>query len=179
MLNMWGDWYKRMEKDKPPYGDDLKTCQMAGEFLGDMKTVEDWGCGLGIFKRFCKGKYIGIDGTNTPAVDKWVDLSFYKSSVDGIMMRHVLEHNYGWKTVLDNAISSFNKKMCLVIFTPFSEKTHKIAQTTYKKLDVPDISFRQEDIEKRLKDCQWEEITIKTDRCYKLEHIYFITKDKK
>jgi len=37
--------------------------------------------------------YIGIDGSNTKYADKIEDLVLYKTKVDAIHMRHVLEHN--------------------------------------------------------------------------------------
>ena len=78
--------------------------------LKDCKIIEDWGCGMGWFKQFVKSKYIGLDGSKTPHSDKKVDLTKYKSSVDGIFMRHILEHNFEWEKILRNACQSFTKK---------------------------------------------------------------------
>ena len=35
-------------------------------YFAEIETVEDWGCGTAVFRRFCLGKYIGIDGSKTP-----------------------------------------------------------------------------------------------------------------
>lgn len=182
MLGKWDLWYKGLtEKDQGAflYGD-TQTYLMAADWLSDMKTVEDWGCGVGGFKRFYKGKYIGLDGSKTPFVDRVVDLRKYKSKVDGIVMRHVLEHNYDWKKVLENATQSFQKKMVLVLFTPFVEKTVEISHNLSHGVDVPDISFNQKDLEKCFKGCEWLlSADIPTSTGYGLEHVYFLAKKSK
>jgi hypothetical protein len=179
MTGKWDRWYKGVSKKDIGafrYGD-TETYTMAAKFLADIKEVEDWGCGLGGFKRFYKGKYIGIDGSKTPFTDKVVDLRTYKSNVEGVMMRHVLEHNYDWDNVLTNAVASFNKKMCLILFTPFSPKTHEIAHNLVHGVDVPDISFKRKDIEKHFSEYKWKLVAnIPTKHAYRVEHVYFITK---
>ena len=58
MLGKWDNWYKGLTKKDLGaflYGD-TETYKLAAEFLSDMKVVEDWGCGVGGFKRFYKGK---------------------------------------------------------------------------------------------------------------------------
>lgn len=127
----WDDWYKNAKAGSPNafrYSETISYNKCA-DFLQDVKEVEDWGCGMAGFKNHCKTKYIGIDGSHTPFADSIQDLCLYRSSAEGIMMRHVLEHNYQWKKILLNAIYSFNKKICLVIFTPFSEKQNKSASS--------------------------------------------------
>ncbi len=177
MLNKWDKWYKDVDTMGAfAYGDTV-TYQLAADFLADMDEVEDWGCGTGGFKRLYKGRYSGLDGSDNPFVDKIVDLRIYRSSVDGIMMRHVLEHNYDWRDVLSNAISSFQKKFCLILFTPFAESTHEIAYNGKHGVDVPDISFSREDIEEFFRDFNWKsEVDIKTRTGYRVEHIYYIEK---
>ena len=171
MIGKWDKWYEGVSKNDMGafrYGD-TETYQMGAKFLADIKEVEDWGCGLGGFKKFYKGKYIGVDGSWTPFTDKIVDLRKYKSNVDGIMMRHVLEHNYEWEKVLSNAIASFNKKMCLVLFTPFSSKTHEIAHNLVHGVDVPDISFSRKDIERHFDGYRWELVnSIPTKHAYRI-----------
>ena len=176
MLGKWDSWYKNIHgMSSFRYGNTV-TYQMAEDFLTDL-AVEDWGCGTGGFKRIHKGAYIGVDGSKTPHVDKIADLRSYKSKVEGIVMRHVLEHNYGWKKILKNALSSFNKKLCIIIFTPFSDKTQVISQNKKFGIDVPDISFSKKDIEKHLKGFNWTlKENIKTKTGYGVEHVYFIEK---
>ncbi len=177
MLGKWDKWYEKADTmGSFAYGDTV-TYQLAANFLADMEEVEDWGCGTGGFKRLFKGKYSGIDGSDNPFVDKVVDLRTYRSNVDGIMMRHVLEHNYDWKDVLSNVMSSFNKKFCLVLFTPFAKTTDQVAHNKKHGVDVPDISFKKEDIESFFKDLKWKlEDNLKTRTGYRVEHIYYVEK---
>lgn len=178
MLGKWDWWYKDIKHMTSfRYGNTI-TYQLAEDFLKGM-DVEDWGCGTGGFKRLHKGGYLGIDGSKTPFVDKIANLRNYKSSVDGIMMRHVLEHNYDWEKVLDSAISSFKKKFCLILFTPFADKTTVIAQTKKYGVDVSVISFNKKDIERHFKGLKWKLIeNIKTKTYYGVEHIYYVEKPK-
>lgn len=180
MLGKWDRWYRKI-KDTDDissfrYGDTV-TYKMAAEFLADMPEVEDWGSGTAGFKRFYNGKYIGVDGSANKFVDKVADLREYRSRVDGIVMRHILEHNYEWGRVLQNAVASFNKKFCLVLFTPFSEETKEIAHNKKYGVDVPDISFCKKDIEKYFEGLKWRlEENLVTGTGYKIEHVYFIEK---
>jgi hypothetical protein len=112
----------KAELDTDPISGETATYQMAAAFLADVDTVEDWGCGAGGFKRFCLAPtYRGIDGSRTPHADEIVDLCAYRSTAEGILLRHVLEHNPRWLTMLDNALASFTRKLCLILFTPLSQ----------------------------------------------------------
>jgi beta-1,4-mannosyl-glycoprotein beta-1,4-N-acetylglucosaminyltransferase len=178
MLGRWDKWYKDVTKRGPfKYGNTL-TYRLAGEFLKDMGTVEDWGCGTGAFKDFYTGRYVGVDGSKNPFVNKVVDLREYKSDPDGIIMRHILEHNYDWRKILDNALSSFKKKFCLVLFTPFVDKTGVIAQNKKYGVDVPDIAFKREDVESKLKGLKWRMESHRTRTQYRIEHIYYIERSQ-
>jgi len=175
MLGKWDKRYKNLDTEII-YGS-KKTYKLAADFLADMEEVEDWGCGAGGFKQFYKGKYIGIDGTDNPFVDKVADLRTYRSSVDGIMMRHVLEHNYDWKDVLEGAVSSFKKKFCLVLFTPFVRVTHEIAHNKKHGVDVPDIAFNRKDIEHFFNGLKWRlQDDIKFSKNYHVEYVYYVEK---
>jgi hypothetical protein len=92
------------------------------------------------------------------------------------MMRHVLEHNYQWEMILKSALDSFRKKFCLILFTPFVEETKEIAHNREKfGIDVPDLAFRRDDIERHFVGLKWHLIdNIKTKSQYHLEHVYFI-----
>ena len=179
MLGKWDDWYSNLTLEDEGafrYADTV-TYPMAGGFLSDMEEVEDWGCGAAGFKRFFNGSYTGVDGSHTPFADKIVDLRTYTSDTQSIMMRHVLEHNYDWSEVLSNAVASFREKFCLVLFTPFVEETKEIAHNLVHGVDVPDIAFNPEDIEKHLVGCTWNLVdNIATNSGYGVEHIYYIKK---
>jgi hypothetical protein len=178
-VGKWDNWYRGVDPTTPSsfrYGDTI-TYRMAAAFLADVSEVEDWGCGTAGFKRFYRGKYVGVDGSQTPFADKIVDLCAYESKVDGVVIRHVLEHNVKWEAILSAAVRSFQKKFCLVLFTPFSEVTHQVGHNLQYGVDVPDLSFKREDIERHFQDLKWElSDNIKTDTGHGVEHVYFVWK---
>jgi hypothetical protein len=178
-VGKWDAWYGGVDPASPhacQYGDTV-TYLMAASFMMDVGEVEDWGCGAGGFKRFYRGRYIGLDGSKTPIAEKIVDLCEYKSSVDGIVIRHVLEHNYDWAKILDNALGSFRKKLCLILFTPFAEETKEIAHNAIHGIDAPDLSFSQADIDSRMQAAgvRFELYGgVPTPTGYECEHVYFV-----
>ena len=170
----WDGWYKDLEVTDTgvKYGD-RTTYLMAGAFLADCEEVEDWGCGRGGFRQYCTGRYVGIDGSQTPYADKVVELGAYRSSVDGVLLRHVVEHNYDWPAVLEAAVASFRRKLCLVIFTPFGDTTRELLY--HKKIDVPDLSLAPKDIEAHFSGLKWRlfrDIPCKSQ--YSIEHVYCV-----
>jgi SAM-dependent methyltransferase len=171
MKGLWD--YKKAEAPFPYGGDDL-TYKKAMDFLSDCEVVEDWGCGTAYAKRFCTiPKYVGIDGSESKFADKVADLREYVSEADGILMRHILEHNHDWRKVLENALKSFKKKFVLVIFTPFQEKT-KVLALNAGYGNVPDIGFRKQDLEDLLQGFAYSEQALRTKTQYGVEHIFFV-----
>ncbi len=174
-LNKWNKWYENLP-ERAPYGDS-QTYRIGAEFLKDCKTIEDWGCGKGWFSKFVNSEstYVGIDGSHNQFVDKQVDLEKYTSSVDGVFLRHVLEHNYNWASILENALKSFNKKMVLAIFTPWSDTvTKQIAFV--ESVGVPDISFLKTDIEEKLNNYVFSYMEIPSEETYYgVEYVYLIS----
>ena len=150
-IGKWSPRYKALaphDYDGSTYGG-VASYQLAALFLEDCKEVEDWGCGFGTFSRFCLSpNYIGLDGSDSLAADRIVDLREHKSEAEGILLRHVLEHNPGgWREILLNALKSFSKKMVLVFYTPFGDVTRNIRKEIPQDTKVPvAISFRKEDI---------------------------------
>jgi hypothetical protein len=184
MSNKWNEWYKDLKKDDIGsfrYGD-TETYKLGYEFLKDCDIIEDWGCGTGGFKRLFitdnVSKYIGVDGSNTPFSDIKVNLTEYISNVPGIFMRHVLEHNYEWKIILNNACTSFNKKMCLILFTPFSSETKEIAHNLKHGVDCPDLAFNKDELISIFKkyNISYELITIQSNTGYNVEHVFYLSK---
>ncbi len=172
-VGKWRRNYRDLDRVKL-YGDST-TYELAAEFLADMDEVEDWGCGSGGFRKFCKTAYIGVDGTQNQFVDTVADLASYRSGADAILLRHVLEHNPEWAKVLDNALGSFRRKLCIVLFTPFAEETKEIKY--YRKMDVVDISFRKQDLISRFGANDWRlEQDLKTESLYGVEHVFYIQK---
>jgi hypothetical protein len=172
-MGRWDGWYRGVVEAEP-YGGDL-TYQLGAEWLDGM-AVEDWGCGKGWMRRFVPaGLYRGIDGSWSPHADEVVDLESYRSDVDGIFMRHVLEHCFGWPLVLENALRSFRRRMALVLFTPFGEVTREIGFC--EEVGVPDISFRREDLTGQLDGAgvDWSlREALPSDTYYGVEHVFFI-----
>lgn len=172
MLNKWEQWYKNL--DGPQAYGSTETYVLAEEYLRGLH-VEDWGCGKGFFKSIHNGDYVGVDGTETIFSDVVADLRTYTSTTEGLLMRHVLEHNFDWAAILNNAVESFTDKMVLVLFTPMANKTHQIAWNT--GVEVPDMSFSHEDIMARIPDgmdVRWEDFA--TDTQYKTERVYWMNK---
>lgn len=183
-MDKWNNWYKNLEATKANsfrYGDTI-TYELGYEFLKDCNKIEDWGCGAGGFKRFVDKnneiEYIGVDGSLTPFAKVKADLTTYISEVEGIFMRHVLEHNYEWKKVLDNACQSFTKKMCLILFTPFTPETKEIAHNLKHGVDVPDLSLSKEEILSIFNNhnIKYELKSFRTSTGYKVEHVFYLTK---
>lgn len=181
-LGKWEEWYKDLAlvAGPQPYGDQT-TYRMAAAFFVGQGDVEDWGCGRGGFRLSnLNERYLGLDGSYTPFADKIVDLCTYRSKASCILIRHVLEHNYDWQGILDGAIASFQKKLCLILFTPFTEQTKEIAHNLKAGVDVPDLSFKPSDIEERFGSLPWKLVAnIRTDSQYGTEHVYFVWREPK
>jgi hypothetical protein len=140
-------WYWDLEEPWP-YGE-TTSYKIGASWLASCALTEDWGCGAGWLRTLIPPEqYRGIDGSASPVCDEMVDLVSYRSSVPGIFMRHVLEHNYQWDRILENALASFRERMVLILFTPERSMTEEIGWTP--GLDVPDIAFRFDDIIDRL-----------------------------
>jgi hypothetical protein len=159
-----------------PSGDTL-TYEKAARFLEGLSEVEDWGCGWAWFRRHLPEcvHYRGIDGSASPGADEVVDLANYTSRVEGILLRHVLEHNHAWQRVLDNALRSFTRRMVLVLFTPFVDVTWVIATNT--TMGVPDIAFAKTDLIRRFTGLKWTlDENLPTRTQYGVEHVFYLEK---
>ncbi len=172
-INRWAPWYRGC--NKPSSLGFSPTYQLAADWLKDCREVEDWGCGTGYMRQFVAGRYIGIDSTESSFVDIVADLAEPRNSrPDGVLLKHVLEHDWRWKDILINAIRAFQKRMCLVVFTPFGERTKEIATTP--ELGVPDISFAMADLLPLLAniDHRWYDLASPT--AYGIERIFYLEK---
>jgi hypothetical protein len=175
-LGKWNKWYENLKVggEGRRYGD-VVTYHMAAAFLAGCAEIEDWGCGRGGFREHCPGRYIGVDGSQTPYAEKIAELQAYRSSVDGILLRHVLEHNYTWPRVLDNAVASFRKRLCVVLFTPFADTTRELRHNRKSGVDVPDLALSAAEIEAHFKGLEWILIKdIKTTSQNGIEHVYCV-----
>jgi GT2 family glycosyltransferase len=166
-------WQPPPGTQKIPFGDPT-TYKKAMDFLCGCDVVEDWGCGTGFAQTYMKeGVYIGVDGSRHDNVSVHTELALYTSKVEGILMRHLIEHNVDWRAILGNAVQSFTRKMVLILCTPFSEKTERIATNWH---DIPDLSFRREDILECFAGLHVQEEALKTATQYGQEHIFYVSK---
>lgn len=116
----WGYLYKDVpEANNIRYGGAF-SYEIAGAYLSGPGAVHDWGCGTMHARGyiFADG-YQGFDGAD--AVErlggKKVDFrTFNPQPVSKALMRHVLEHNWEWRTILCNFCASFVDRACIVFF---------------------------------------------------------------
>ena len=173
----WNAWYDGGITAMQPFGNS-STYEIGARFLSNCRVVEDWGCGLGWFRGYCRHGYVGIDGSHTPHADVYADLRHYRSDVDGIFMRHVLEHNHEWQRILDNAMHSFRDSMVVILFTPLALVTHQIGGTMIDDVEIPDYSFRLDDLTDRTESegitASWMVNLPSPDTQYGVEHVLLL-----
>jgi hypothetical protein len=97
------------------------------------------------------------------------DLRYYTSSVEGILLRHVLDHNWCWEQILQNAIASFQKQLAIVIWLPMTAGETIQVDTNF--LGTPDLRIPADRLEKLLGDLWFQKHT-----CASGETIYFVRK---
>lgn len=121
--DVMGAWKYTHRTDDVRYGGELSYRKMATFLDGCGPLVEDWGCGGAYAKRFfSKSCYVGLDGSEGRC-DRVVDLREYTSQADGILIRHLLEHNYDWPLIVANAAVSFKKRLVIIFFIPTAKFT--------------------------------------------------------
>jgi hypothetical protein len=180
MLNKWD--YSGV--NQMMYSDDKQeSYKKAAQFLGD--SVEDWGCGTGYASIFFKN-YRGIDCSPSKNHPEAIDLRQYTSDVENILIRQVLECTEDWKLVLENAIKSFRRRLCLIIMTPFSDKEKVLERESVLRADgsvvegrfIDAISFKKQDILDYFPKDRFKvrEETIKTNQGYGHDWILYVEK---
>jgi hypothetical protein len=177
-LHKWDSYYESL--DSPDHYGDTPSYEMGVDFLSSCDVVEDWGCGKGWFEHLVGDAFqvIALDGSATPFADKVVDLESYVSSVDGIFMRHVLEHNYNWKKILENALASFKKRFFLAIFTPMSDGDEAVQLAFVPGYEVPDLSLPESVVEDLIEESgsSFSKSSFKSNVAYGVETVYEIQK---
>lgn len=173
-LGRWNEQYAAA-REPAAYGDDT-TYRLGAEFLANCPVVEDWGCGLGWLRRFLSPEqtYRGLDGSHSPFADQIVDLATVRSRPDGLFMRHVLEHNDGWRAILDNALASFERRMALIIFTPLMAEQTRLG--TCGRTGVPDWALPVAEMRQRLALFDTIEQQLATATHYGAENVFFISR---
>ena len=150
------------------YGDEA-SYQAAADWLDwPGWIVEDWGCGCAFARRFFRhATYIGIDGSQNDYADICrVELDARFSKSDGLLMRHVLDHNEGWRAVLNRAASCCQRRMVIDLFIPFGPVTRIVDRTSPTEMRYPDIvnmQFRREDLMEELLEYSVRQINTSRD----------------
>ena len=169
MLNKWAGHRKATAgNDQGCYGIET-TYAKAAQFLND-GPVEDWGCGKAYAKKFFTVPYTGLDGT-PDGCDTVVELSRYTSQTHGILLRHVLEHNFDWAKLLQNALTSC-KKLCIIVCTAFSDSTHLLY---IDEFGIPVFSFKKTDLTEKFPKYTEEVVTGISNGQRSTETIFYVT----
>jgi hypothetical protein len=178
-LGKWDTWYAGLEADSPQTYGGTESYRIASDWLVDCSTVGDWGCGKGGFKQYVEAprQYIGFDGSHTPFADRIVDLADFRFETEGVLVRHVIEHDYRWEAILANAAASFTRRMVLVLFTPMLTSTEPMAtEIAFQELGaqggVPDLSFSEAAIRSAIPDVPVSVQTIDSLTQYGTETIF-------
>lgn len=120
----WNQWWPKMYThhfDPVNYPGSHDSYKLAGEFLAGDDQVEEWGCATTFGRQFIPTPYRGVDGAPSRFVDQVADLSNYRSDTPNALMRHVLEHNWNWRIILDNFLLSFQDRGVVILFIPMGE----------------------------------------------------------
>lgn len=148
--NKWDKFYEKI----PTHHHAQESYMRAAKFLQTCSKVEDWGVGHGGFLKY-RPDAIGIDGSNTPfARKKYVDLTQYTSPCDGIHIRHVLEHNYEWKKIIENALKSAKKRIVVTFFIPMAvltRLTEQLCDNNEIGINVPDLRISEYEFSELIK----------------------------
>lgn len=143
-LNEEANLYKHMDA-KWQYGDPT-TYRIAGLYLSGAGLVEDWGCGTAFLREFTGAPYRGVDGSWSKWRDIEASLITYRSQVPKTHMRHVLEHNWSWRIILNNFLDSFTDRAVLTLFLKPNPEGDK--NVSYGPLsEVPGLSLCEPDLD--------------------------------
>jgi len=165
------------------YGSDDTSYLRAGMFLSGPGLVEDWGCGTTYARRFIGAPYRGVDGVRSKFAERQVDLAEYFSRVPKILMRHVLEHNWNWRDILENMLNSFTDRACLILFIPPGPKDLNVSGSDLSDTsEWPGLVLCQDDLEAILRahpdiEVHAENMHTQTPP-FNYERIFFLVKTK-
>lgn len=144
-----GRWNYADSETPHQYGE-LESYLRSAKWLDGCPRVEDRGCGCAFARQFFTTHYWGVDGTPSPWTDEVVDLMTYRRKVPGLLMRHVLEHNFKWCVLLENALEDFTQRMALVIHIPLAPFDEYLAPAVFSGGEVPNIRLCRDDLLRRL-----------------------------
>ena len=157
------------------------TFKRGSAYLDGVGRVEDWGCGSAYFRRLVpRDSYWGVDRDPALSPDRVADLAEYTSATDGLLLRHVLEHDRRWRGILRNALASFRRRMVLVISTPFVRATVEAdrAGSHADASSAPEIHFCRGDLVREFGGIPFRlEENIRTESPFGREHVFYLRKD--
>ena len=165
---------------RPGQGGCDTTFKRGAAYLSRIGQVEDWGCGTAYFRGYLPaGRYRGIDQDPAADADLIANLTEHTSAPDGILLRHVLEFDRGWRSILRNALASFRRRMVLVISTPFVRATtaHHRPDATSSRTCLQ-IHFARGDLVREFRGLSFRlEENVRTETRSGREHVFYLSKD--
>jgi len=176
-------WYYSNALEPTAYCDDT-SYRLAVDFL-DLPgcVLEDWGCGTTYARKFVKhATYRGVDGSNSRFCERHVDLREYRESdADCILIRHVLEHNREWPRILDHAVATFRKRMCLAFHMSLAPYSTVHASTTdvcdLHAAGIPNLNVGRAELWERLRGLWTREEIVRSATPYGFETIIYVSRD--
>lgn len=187
MADMRGKW---RHADDSPFDASLGSYQRAAAFLDRPDwTVEDWGCGKARFKSFVKSAhYIGVDGSAGYAdiLDDLRNPLPERPVCDGIMLRHVLDHNEQWTAVLHAALMHAVSRVCIVLFVPPHDgpEVDKVllrsSESKWWDAGIPDVAINPAALELCIRNHGFtftKECLLSPGTGYGVENIYYCERE--
>lgn len=147
-----------------------ETYRLAAAWLQSCRTVSDWGGGTGRFRDFLlpAQAYTCVDGTPQHDAMVLADLTTFRGRSHGILLRHVLEINHAWRTILANALEGCLERLVVVTHTPDALQTH----VSKMKSGWPIWHFNPEDLRAAMGEALMSDEAVQTthpERIYYLE----------
>ena len=126
------------------------------------------------------GFYRGIDRDPSAACDQTADLAGYTSTTDGLLLRHVLEHNLHWRGVLRNALASSAAAWSWSYPHRSSEPPRSTTawRGPPRAPSLPEIRFCRGDLVREFRGVPFRlEENVPTDSPFGREHVFYLCKD--
>lgn len=151
----------------------LETYSRAAAWFKDCAEVSDWGGGSGFFRQFLPDavRYRLVDGTLQADAQTIANLETFAEPAEGILIRHVLEHNVNWLDILQNAMRAFTKRLVVVTFTGPADATHVVKM----KSGWPVHQFNLDELRHEMAPCLVRDEAVSTSHP---EHVFYLAKGR-
>jgi SAM-dependent methyltransferase len=164
----WSRWTREPHEQDPQ-----TSLTQALAFLDGQGAIEDWGAGSADARRLVQSSaYVAVDALDSEQIDVKADLQDYRSNASCILIRHVLEHNWGWRRIVANAVASFENRMAIVIYTPFSSREAKLDEYD----EIPILALDKAELTAFFTGLDVREETISSKTDYGQETIFYLSK---